>query len=927
MGGVLAFSPGGVTFVLPQADSRALRQDVMTPSFAHRQMARAQAEHNPVPPALVQLHFVDAQPNPQITMAEADRLPGTANYFLGKDRSRWRAGVPTYAGIVYQQLYRGIDLHYDGANSQLKSTYLVAPGADPGQIRWYYDGITQAQLDADGNLVLSLPAGSAADSQRPATTLTEAAPLAWQTLDGRQVPVDVRYAVADDGQIGFTLGSYDRGQPLTIDPALSYSVFLGGSAEDYGNDIAVDSSGNAYITGATFSASLAGVNPTNLGSGGDADMYVAKLAPDGQSLLYSTYVGGADYDGGRGIAIDSDGQAYIVGDTGSDDFPPQAAAQSSSTGEGDVFVTVLNASGTALEYSSYLGGSALDQGYSIALGVSGGTTYAYVTGLTHSAQLAGSTPVWLGPPSGTTSYNAFVVRFDPSNSGSSSIGYRTLIGGSTGDAAHGIAVDSSGSAYITGYTTSSNFHTQSAYQGSRASTEDAFVTKLNAAGSAAVYSTYLGGNQNDWGNDIAVDSAGAAYITGYTRSTNLAQGSPAQASLGGELDAFVTKVNPAGTTLGYTTYLGGSEWDSANAIALDAAGNVYVTGATASTGYWDIDPLPGTAGGDIDTFVTKLDGAGTEFLYRTALGGAGIDTGNGIAVDSANNVYVTGDTDSGDFPSAGVLQAYGGNGDAFVAKLGEGLTISITDALGQPVQGLALNGDGWPALNADGGAAANPIYVTVTINNATANHQIYRLTTLFGSTNNQARFHIFASPGLPTCETFGGFSYTETSDSCDIMVLSDTSESLSWGIWVQPSPTSALVVSANLMLNDLVTVVGTAAKRVDVPQAAIHPLVFIHGILGSMPPKNNVLTDQAAITAKLDPFLNSYTPMVINLQMMGYRAMIGGNPMMHQLIISPMHLQHRCLRMPRSFHICRRTKPTWWSIAWAGWSHVPISSV
>ena len=448
---------------------------------------------------------------------------------------------------------------------------------------------------------------------------------------------------------------------------LIYSTYLGGSKSDSGRGIAVDSAGSAYVTGQTASTDFPTMFPLQPANGGYFDVFVAKLDPSGSALVYSTYLGGSAGDYGYGIAVDNAGDAYVTGQTASTDFPTTSSAFQRNYG-GDFDAFVTKLSPT---------GSALV--YSTYLG---GTSqdegwsiavdsagYAYVTGGTDSTDFPTVNP--LQPTSGGQT-DGFVAKINPTGS---ALVYSTYLGGSTVDTGTGIAIDSSGDTYVTGLTGSANFPTKNALQPAFGGAYDAFVTEINPAGTALVYSTYLGGAGEDFGNGIAVDSAGNAYVTGETVSTNFPTMNPLQPTFGGGYDdAFVTKINPGGSALVYSTYLGGSSYDEGYGIAVDSAGNAYVTGNTNSPNFPTASPLH-KRGGGYDAFVAKINVEGSALVYSTYLGGAGSDYGFGIAVDNAGNAYVTGDTSSralAPFPTTpGAFQTtYGGGGDdAFVAKI------------------------------------------------------------------------------------------------------------------------------------------------------------------------------------------------------------------------------------------------------------------
>ena len=386
-------------------------------------------------------------------------------------------------------------------------------------------------------------------------------------------------------------------------------------------------------------------------------------------LVYSTYLGGSGPDAGIGIAVDASGKAYVTGETSSLDFPTMNASQPASAGGGDAFVSKLNAAGSALVYSTYLGGSGSDAGTGIAVD---GLGNAYVTGQTRSTTFPTTSGAFQTSFGGGFS-NAFVSKL---NAGGSALAYSTYLGGSRFDLGSGIAVDASGNAYVTGQAGSTNFPiTSGAFQTSLRGSGDAFVSKLSAAGSALVYSTFLGGSGFDLGLGVAVDASGNAYVTGETLSSDFPTTSGAlQTSFGGGYsDAFVSKLNAAGSALVYSSYLGGRGGDQGSGIVVDASGDAYVTGLTDSADFPTVDPLQPRYGGGGNVFVTKLNAAGSALVYSTYLGGRGGDLGSGIAVDASGNTYLTGSTGSPDFPTvnpfqpakAGAVFAF----DAFVAKI------------------------------------------------------------------------------------------------------------------------------------------------------------------------------------------------------------------------------------------------------------------
>jgi hypothetical protein len=605
--------------------------------------------------AVLRMKLVGANQGARVEGAEV--LPGKSNYFLGNDPSKWRVDVPNYSRVKYESVYPGVDLVYYGNQGQLESDFIVAAGADAGAIRLRMEGARRMRINRDGDLEVKIRGGEVVLGK----------PVVYQRSDGetdRHV-IAGRFVVLGKKEVGFKVANYDKKEPLIIDPVLRYSTYLGGSDIDSGNAIAADASGNAYVTGYTYSTNFPTVNSLAGTLAGSSDAFVTKLNAAGNELVYSTYLGGSNSDAGQGIAVDAAGNAYVTGYTYSTNFPTANPYQATLAGTYNVFVTKLNAAGNTLIYSTYLGGNGGDNGFGIAVDASGNT---YVTGYTYSTNFPTVNPFQASYGGGT---DAFVTKF---NSAGSGLDYSTYLGGSSVDAGNGIAVDVEGNAYVTGYTYSKNFPTVNPYQATfGGGLYDAFVTKLDAVGNAAFYSTYLGGSGGDDGQGIAVDTAGNAYVTGYTYSTNFPTANPYQATFGGgNYDAFVTKFNTAGSSLLYSTYLGGSSTDIGQSIGLDAGGNAYVTGYTTSTDFSTVNPFQPTFGGAYDAFVTKFNSAGSGLVYSTYLGGSSTDEGYGIAV-KAGNVYVTGYTSSTNFPTMNPFQAsYGGSGvagDAFVTKI------------------------------------------------------------------------------------------------------------------------------------------------------------------------------------------------------------------------------------------------------------------
>ena len=499
--------------------------------------------------------------------------------------------------------------------------------------------------------------------------------------------IDAYYVLKSDGEVTFEIAPYDRTRPLIIDPVLSYSTYLGGSDMDYANAIAVDPSGNAYVTGYTASIDFPLVKPVQSSPGGGTctdgvdtiacfDAFVTKLNPAGTALVYSTYLGGSNEDYATGIALDASGDAYVTGYTNSTDFPVKNALQAENAGGYDAFVAELSADGASLIYSTYWGGSSDDIGTGVAVDSSGN---AYISGYTASPEFP-VTPGALQANYGGGDHDGFVVKF---NSGGAELGYSTFLGGSADDYAYGVAVDSAGDAYVTGATNSANFPTLNAFQPNYAGglcavapntfpCYDAFVAKLNPAGSALIYSTYLGGTGSDYGYAIALDGSSNAYMTGYTTSTNFPTTAGAfQQVFGGSYDTFVTKLDGAGSALVYSTYLGGPGTQVGYDVAVDSSGHAFVTGYNYGGGFPTVSPTQAKNAGFYDAFVSMLNASGSSLVFSTYLGGSLDEVGRGISLDPSGNAYVTGGTFSLDFPitSGSYQPTYGGGPyDAFVTK-------------------------------------------------------------------------------------------------------------------------------------------------------------------------------------------------------------------------------------------------------------------
>jgi hypothetical protein len=606
-------------------------------------------------------------------------LTGKSNYFIGNDPSKWRTNIPSYAKVRYKSIYPNIDLLYHARQQQLEFDFLVAPHGDMKAIELSFEGADAIRVDSGGDLVLSTKEGE----------LRFKKPRLYQPNDRRsglniKFLADGQYVLTKANRVRFRLPSYDTGRTLVIDPVLSYSTFLAGSSDNFGNAIAVDKRGNAYVTGGTTSSDFpttAGAFETSYqgdnGSGFQGvvgDVFVTKLNREGSALVYSTYIGGSGGDNAYGIALDPQGNAYLTGGTNSLDYPVTPGAyQPVCCGLEDVFITKLDASGSSLIYSTHIGvGGEGIRGFSIAVG---GDGKAYVTG---NAGPGFPTTPGAFKTVCTCFTDGFVLKL---NRNATSAEYSTFLGGGYVDFGESIAIDRAGRAYVTGLSLSTDFPTTAgAFQRVNRGGTDGFVTVLGRTGANLLYSTLLGGSGNDEGFTIAVDTSGKAYLTGVTSSADFSttRGSFQTTYGGGNSDAFVAKIDPkksGAASLIYSTFLGGSGDENLqnflrDILALDGDGNVYVTGTTTSIDFPTKDAVQATSGGGFDAFVSKLNAKGSRLVYSTYLGGSGDDFGRGIAV-AKENAYITGQTSSADFPTSanGFQTVFRGSTDAFVTRI------------------------------------------------------------------------------------------------------------------------------------------------------------------------------------------------------------------------------------------------------------------
>ncbi len=640
------------------------------PGFRGRRFPASHSRNSAADPAPLRIKLVGA--NAAAQSAGLERSPTKVNYFLGNDPARWRIDVPTFGRVRYQNIYPGVDLVYYGNQRQLEYDFVVAPGASTDQIALQFDGVGKIEVDAGGDLILQTASGPV--RQRCPIIYQEfngrreevSGRYVLRESADREVgfeiaPYDLSRPLIIDPVLVYStyLGGlgFDRAWDIAVDtngaayvvgetastnfpasaplyPAnsgglsdvfvaklgsagtnLDFSTYLGGNGIDIGFGIALDSGGNIYLTGVTTSTNFpvtTNAVSTNLNSAAyfghyTNDAFVVKLDSTGARLLFSTYLGGSGADVGSAISVDGSGNVYVTGETQSSDFPTNGVSPPFG-GSHDAFVAKLTASDSNLVYSTFLGGSGDDRGQSVAVDSSGN---AIVVGVTASVDFPVVNAIQTNFAGGL--YDIFVTKLSPDGATKQ---FSTYLGDTGDDEAFRVALDGAGYAYLTGLSTSTNFAALTNFPSARmlntnqSGGEDAFVMKLDPNGTNVIYWTFLGGVSNDEGWSIAVDNPGNAYVVGRTSSTNFPAVNAYQSTLGGLNDVFVARLNASGTALDYSTYLGGLFADEGHGIAVDNAGNAYISGMTAST---NLAVYPATngvqtafGGGSGDAFVAKL---------------------------------------------------------------------------------------------------------------------------------------------------------------------------------------------------------------------------------------------------------------------------------------------------------------------------------
>ncbi len=585
------------------------------------------------------------------SMQTADLLKSYSNYFIGSDPKAWRTHVPQYSRVTYDDVYPGVDLALYGRDGQLEYDLVVKPGADPSQIHMAFEGVDRVQVADGGDLVLSTPHGE----------LRQIRPVVYQELDGRRRELAGRYVVSSGNQVAVKVDDYDRRLALTIDPVLIYSTYLGGSGQDLAEGVAVDVSGRPYVVGISGSSDFPVFGPNSSGPFGARGSFVTRFAADGSTPEFSTFFTVVNNTSANAIALDSAGDIYITGTVQAGSNPAH------------VYVRKMSKDGDRQIFDAYFGGSGQDMPFGIAVDGQGNS---YVSGQTFSTDLPvnGFQPAFAGG----AQTDGFIVKFDASGH----VAGATYLGGTADEEIPGIALDPQGHVYVAGHTRSADFPTLNPFQAALSGPSDGFVAKLTPDLMALEYSTYLGGTSDDSISSIAVDSTGHAYVTGGTYSADFPTLNPIVATRKAAKNPFVTKLEPDGAHLTFSTYLGGSGRDNAGeafGIALDGFENVYSTGIMFAADFPLVDAFQTIIGADhYDAYVTKIDSSGTSLLYSSFLGGRLQDSPSlgGIAVDDAGNAFVVGSTKSPDFPLANAFDSTYGGGplsnteDVFLTKIG-----------------------------------------------------------------------------------------------------------------------------------------------------------------------------------------------------------------------------------------------------------------
>ncbi len=644
---VHTFGPEGVAVRTVLADAHQDPPGRLSASVDAPASGAAPGSAGPLDPPATQLlrqRFVGADPGVRIEAGDA--LPGKINLLLGQDSQRWQIGLPHYESIRYRELYPGIDWVLRIEDGQPQGHFVVAPGADVSRLRWRYEGWQGASLEFRAR--------------------------AW-SLNGSGIrPLPAAIQQAPDGSFGLETGPVDGSASILVAPNIGFQTYLGGSLDDQVQAVAVDSADRAVILGDTWSTNFPTVDPfqdNKIGSGSFPDLFLAKLSPNGDQLVFATYLGGAQFETGLGLALAAGDEIVLTGYTRSQDFPMEAALQDrhASPNKADAFVTRMNADASGLIFSTYFGGRDVDIFRSLALDPSGAI---HLAGDSYSADLPVTNPLQRsrrGPR------DAVIAKL--SGDGQQWI-YATYFGGTDAEVATGIAADAGGRAHVMGSTGSRNLPIERAHQSGSRGGSEAFVAKLEADGSALLYSTYLGGRDADNGGTIAVDSAGHFHALGYSQSIDFPRLNPYQAVHGGGVDAFLSSFDETGQLL-QSGLFGGSRDDFGVGIDVDRAGRLLLVGQTDSPDFPVIDAVQNAPGGLGDAFLLRLDPQTGDLDLASYYGGSADDLASDVTTDGQDAIYVVGATRSSELIPAGPIQSkLAGSADGFVLKLEPGAAVA-----------------------------------------------------------------------------------------------------------------------------------------------------------------------------------------------------------------------------------------------------------
>lgn len=596
----------------------------------------------------VSLRFPGAKPTPAHGQNQAEAI---TNLFLGNNPNTWKHNIPNYRQVLRPNLYPGIDLLFHGARGALEFDFILAPHANPALPALAFNH--PAKITKTGDLEIE--------------SLRLPAPVAYQVINGLRHNIPCNFERRANQTIGFHLGNYNPAYSLTIDPTINYLSYFGGSGSELLNTLAVDSSGNMYVAGQTNSANL----PVSNGAAqtlrrGSSDAFIAKFNPNG-NLVYTTLLGGEQADEINSIAVDSQGSVYFGGVSLSTNFPLANAYQSTKRSPAEAtsaFYGKLNPTGTALVYSSYIGGELGEDLDGVAVDSAGNL---FLVGSTYSDQYPVTSNSF--QPRNNGLENGFVTKVAPTGD---RLVYSTYIGGELIDQLKTIAIDTGGNAYVGGATSSNNYPLRNAAQQTRRTGGagiDACITKLNPNGSDIVFSTYLGGNGNELIQAIAVGSDGSVAVVGNTNSSDMPLGpSPIQRTLAGGQDMFVHKFTPVGDGITFGTLFGSPGEERGFAVAIDPSGAVYVGGITNSLSLSTVSGQQPTSGGGIDAFYLRLNPGGTQVQMSSYFGSTGSDQLTAMVADPAGKIYIGGYTSSANLPTVPGAQQRGisGSSDGFI---------------------------------------------------------------------------------------------------------------------------------------------------------------------------------------------------------------------------------------------------------------------